>query len=162
LFTSWWSCGEKAQNSKIQNGCRLNDQTTKQGMHKWQLCTEYISIVLLPCIDELRSNEEFADKEAVLLMDNCPIHVRPETLQMLADHSVKANDFLPHTSHIFQNLIWVFSTISKRKWIANFHRKVMKGRQGSSDASSIRWSRLWSKIMFEVFSCSLDFDMILT
>jgi hypothetical protein len=31
-----------------------------------QLFAEYISMVLLPYIDELRSNEEFADKEAVL------------------------------------------------------------------------------------------------
>jgi hypothetical protein len=45
-----------------------------------QLFAEYISKVLLPYIDELRSNEEFADKEAVLLMDNCPIHVPTETL----------------------------------------------------------------------------------
>jgi hypothetical protein len=34
----------------------------------------YISTVLLPYIDELQSNKEFADKEAVLLMDNYSIH----------------------------------------------------------------------------------------
>jgi hypothetical protein len=45
-----------------------------------QLFTEYISTVFLPYIDKLRSNEEFADKEAVLLMDNCPIHAQVETL----------------------------------------------------------------------------------
>jgi hypothetical protein len=69
-----------------------------------QLFTEYISTVLLPYIDELRQNEEFANKAAVLLMDNCSIHVRSETLQMLADHQVKVITFPPHTSHIFQSL----------------------------------------------------------
>jgi hypothetical protein len=54
-----------------------------------QLFAEYISTVLLPYIDKLRSNEEFADKEAVLLMDNCSIHVEAETLQALADHRGK-------------------------------------------------------------------------
>jgi hypothetical protein len=40
-----------------------------------QLFAKYISIVLLPYVDKLQSNEEFADKEAVLLMDNCSVHV---------------------------------------------------------------------------------------
>jgi hypothetical protein len=31
----------------------------------WQLFAEYISTVLLPYIDELQSNEGFADKEAL-------------------------------------------------------------------------------------------------
>jgi hypothetical protein len=69
-----------------------------------QLFAEYISTVLLPYVDELRSNEEFPDKEAVLLMDNCSIHVQGDTLQMLADHRVKVLMFPPHTTHIFQSL----------------------------------------------------------
>jgi hypothetical protein len=77
-----------------------------------QLFAEYISTVLLPCVDVLRSNEEFSDKEAVLLMDNCSVHVQGDTLQMLADHGVKVLLFLPHTIHIFQsldsNLFWNF------------------------------------------------------
>jgi hypothetical protein len=35
-----------------------------------QLFAEHISTILLPYIDELRSNEELAGKEIVLLMDN--------------------------------------------------------------------------------------------
>jgi hypothetical protein len=53
-----------------------------------QLFTECISTVVLQYIDELRSDEEFPEKEAVLLMDNCSIHMRSDTLQMLADHQV--------------------------------------------------------------------------
>jgi hypothetical protein len=65
-----------------------------------QLFSEYISTVLLPYIDELRTNDEFANKEIVLLMDNCCIHVQAETLQMLTNHRVKVITFPPHTSYI--------------------------------------------------------------
>jgi hypothetical protein len=51
-----------------------------------QLFAEYISTVPLPYVGELQSNEEFADKEVILLMDNCSVHVQGGTLQMLADH----------------------------------------------------------------------------
>jgi hypothetical protein len=51
-----------------------------------QLFAEYISAVLLLYFDELRLNEEFADKEVVPLMDNCAVHVQGNTLRVLADH----------------------------------------------------------------------------
>jgi transposase len=62
---------------------------------------EYTSTVLLPYIDELRSNEESTNTETVLLMTNCSIHVQREILQMLAKHQVNVVTFPPHTSHIF-------------------------------------------------------------
>jgi hypothetical protein len=80
-----------------------------------QLFAEYISTVLLPSLDKLRSNEKFADKEAILLMDNCSMHVRPETLQMLADHQMKVITLPPHTSHIFQSLdLSLFGNFKKK------------------------------------------------
>jgi hypothetical protein len=80
-----------------------------------QLFAEYIPTVLLPYVDELWSNEEFADKEAVLLMDNCSVHVQGDTLQMLTDHRVKVLAFPPHTIHIFQSLdLSLFGTFKKR------------------------------------------------
>jgi hypothetical protein len=79
-----------------------------------QLFAEYISTVLLPCVDKLRSNEEFAGKETVLLMDNCPVHVQGDTLQMVA-HRVKVLTFLPHTTQIFQSLDFsLFGNFKKR------------------------------------------------
>jgi hypothetical protein len=45
-----------------------------------QVFAETISTILLPYIDELRSNEEFADKDAVLLKDNCSVHAQGDTL----------------------------------------------------------------------------------
>jgi hypothetical protein len=68
------------------------------------LFAEYISPVLFPSVDEPRSNEEFPDKEAVLPMDNCSVHVQGDTLQILADHRIKVLPFRPHTTHIFQSL----------------------------------------------------------
>jgi hypothetical protein len=80
-----------------------------------QLFAEYISTVLLPYVDELRSNEEFADKEAVLLMDNCSVHLQGDTLQMSADHRVEGLMFPPHTTHIFQSFdLSLFGNFKKR------------------------------------------------
>jgi hypothetical protein len=76
---------------------------------------EYISKVLLAYIDKLRSNEEFADKEAVLLMDNCSIHVQPDTLQMIEDHQVIVIIFPLHTAQIFQSLdLSLFGNFKKK------------------------------------------------
>jgi hypothetical protein len=80
-----------------------------------QLFAEYIWTVLLPYVDELRSNEEFADKEAGLLMDNCSVHVRSDTLQMLADHRVKVRTFPLHTIHVLPSLdLSLFGNFRKR------------------------------------------------
>jgi hypothetical protein len=80
-----------------------------------QLFAEYISTVLLPYVDELRSNEEFADKEAVLLMNNYFVRVQGETRQMLANHRVKVLSFPPHTTHILQSLdLNLFGNFKKR------------------------------------------------
>jgi hypothetical protein len=51
-----------------------------------QRFAEYTSTVLLPYIDERRSNEEFAAKEVALLMNNFSFHVQAETLQMLTEY----------------------------------------------------------------------------
>jgi hypothetical protein len=80
-----------------------------------QLFPKYISRVLLPYVDELRSNEEFADKKAVVLMDNCPVQVQGDILQMLADQGAKVLMFPPHTAHIFQSLdLSLFGNFKKR------------------------------------------------
>jgi hypothetical protein len=79
------------------------------------LFDEYISTVLLPHIEALRSSDEFADLEAVLLMDNCLVHNRPTPLRKLADHRVKLITFPPHTTHVFQSLdLSICGTFKKR------------------------------------------------
>jgi hypothetical protein len=80
-----------------------------------ELFHEYISKVLVPYIDELRTNAEFAEKEAVVLMDNCFLHIQCDTLRSLGDHLVKVVTFPPHTSQIFQCLdLSLFGNLKKR------------------------------------------------
>jgi hypothetical protein len=62
---------------------------------------EYASAVVLPHITALRSKPEFRGKDSVLLMDNCSVHVRSDTLQMLTNPHVKVLTFSPHLSYIF-------------------------------------------------------------
>jgi hypothetical protein len=100
-------------------GLRLNVDLILKHQNKpcmsSQLFAEYISTVLLPYVDELQSNEECADKEAVPLMYNCSVHVQGDTLQMLADHRVKVLKFPPHTTHTFQSLdLSLFGNFKKR------------------------------------------------
>jgi hypothetical protein len=80
-----------------------------------QLFAEYISTVLLPYFDELRSNEECSDKEAVLPIDNCSVHVQGDTSQMLAGHRVKVPMFPPRAIHIFQSLDLSLLETSRRE-----------------------------------------------
>jgi hypothetical protein len=80
-----------------------------------QLFAEYISTALLLYVDELRSNEEYADKGVVLLLNKCSIHVQGDALQMVADHRVKVLTFPSHTTHIFQSLgLSLFGNFKKR------------------------------------------------
>jgi hypothetical protein len=52
------------------------------------ICLEYIRMVLLPNLNQLRTLEEFADEDAVLLMDNCPAHASEEVLNLSLDARV--------------------------------------------------------------------------
>jgi hypothetical protein len=46
-----------------------------------RLFHEYISTILLPYIAKVRSNLGLTDEPAVLLMDNCSVHMRELTLR---------------------------------------------------------------------------------
>ena len=80
-----------------------------------ELFHQYVTTVLLPFIDELRTNDEFAGKTAILLMDNCSIHTRPSVLLHLKEHNVKVITFPPHTTQIFQVLDLSLFGVLKRK-----------------------------------------------
>jgi hypothetical protein len=79
------------------------------------LFQQYVTSVLIPLIERLRTNPEFTRKSAILLMDNCSIHARPEVLATLRDHNVKVITFQPHTTQIFQTLDLCLFGIFKRK-----------------------------------------------
>jgi hypothetical protein len=44
-----------------------------------ELFDEYLSTVLLPSIEELRSSEQFAGRQADLVTDNCGVYKRPDS-----------------------------------------------------------------------------------
>jgi hypothetical protein len=79
------------------------------------LFQQYITNVLIPFIERLRTNPEFIGKSAILLMDNCFIHMRPEVLATLRDHNVKVITFAPHSTQIFQTLDLYLSGVFKSK-----------------------------------------------
>jgi hypothetical protein len=41
------------------------------------LCQQYVTSVLIPFIERLRTNPGFTGKSAILLLNNCSIHTRP-------------------------------------------------------------------------------------
>jgi hypothetical protein len=49
------------------------------------LFQQYITIVLILFINKLRANEQFAEKPAMLLIDNCFIQTKPEVLPILRE-----------------------------------------------------------------------------
>jgi hypothetical protein len=62
---------------------------------------DYIRKVFLPNLNELRTLEEFAEEDTVLLMDNCQSHVGEEILRLLRDAKVRIITWAPNTTHIF-------------------------------------------------------------
>jgi hypothetical protein len=79
------------------------------------LFAEYVSTVFLPHIAKIRSDPRFTDKEAVLLIGNCSLHLREDILQTLADYYVKVVTFPLHTTNIFQCLDLGLFGVLKRK-----------------------------------------------
>jgi hypothetical protein len=79
------------------------------------LFQRYVMRVLISFIERLRTNPEFTGESAILPMDNCFIHTRPELLATLKDHSVNVIIFPPHTTQIFQILDLCLFGVFKRK-----------------------------------------------
>jgi hypothetical protein len=80
-----------------------------------EIFLEYIRTVFLSNLNELRSLEEFAGEDTVLLMDNCLGHVGEEILSLLRDARVQMINWAPHTPHIFhgQNRLWCISLMGR-------------------------------------------------
>jgi hypothetical protein len=76
---------------------------------------EYIRMVFIPNRNELRDPEQFADEDAVLLMDNCPSHVGDVILNLLREERVRVITWPPHTTQIFQELDPSLFGVFKRK-----------------------------------------------
>lgn len=80
-----------------------------------EIFSEYIRTVFVPNLNELRSLEQFAREEAVLLMDNCPSHVAEVLLDLLREARVRVITWPPHTTQIFQELdVSLFGVLKRR------------------------------------------------
>jgi hypothetical protein len=79
------------------------------------LSHEYISTVLLPHIARVRSNPGLEHELAVLLMDNCAVHMHDDTLQELDAHRVKVVTFPLHTTNIFPSLDFSLFNVFKKR-----------------------------------------------
>jgi hypothetical protein len=81
---------------------------------KGKLLLEYISIIFIYCLIEPRESEEFAECEALLLMDNCSPHMEEAVIALLTGARVRVVTFAPHTTQIFQVLdVVLFSALKK-------------------------------------------------
>ena len=95
-----------------------------------QIFEEYIRTVFLPNLNELRSLEQFAEEDAVLLMDNCPSHVGEVILTLLRDARVRVITWPPHTTQIFQQLdISLFGVLKQRAQ----YKLPFDNEQGTAD-----------------------------
>jgi hypothetical protein len=79
------------------------------------LFQQYITTVLIPFINWVRTNDQLAREPAIFLMDNCSIHTRPEVREMLREHDVKVIPFPPSTTQAFQTLdLSLFGGLKKK------------------------------------------------
>jgi hypothetical protein len=80
-----------------------------------EMFAEYIRMMFIPNLNELRNLEQFANEDAVLLMDNCPSHVGDMILNLLREERVCVITWLSHTTQIFQKLDPSLFDVLKRK-----------------------------------------------
>jgi hypothetical protein len=66
------------------------------------LFLEYITKIFLQYLNELQELEEFETCEAVLLMENCSLHVSDKVVAVLTNARLRTITFAPHTTYIFQ------------------------------------------------------------
>jgi hypothetical protein len=79
-----------------------------------ELFFEYVSDVVIPYVDSLRSQPQFENQPAILLMDSALPHVSERVLRLLGENMIKAVVFPAHTTNIFQALDLVFFSALKK------------------------------------------------
>jgi hypothetical protein len=75
---------------------------------------EYVDTVFVPYLNELQGLAEFCECEAVVLIENCSLHMADEVVALLTSLRVRIITFAPHTTHIFQNLDVVLFCMMKK------------------------------------------------
>jgi hypothetical protein len=76
---------------------------------------DYIRMVFLPNLAELRKLDAFTEETGVLLMDNCPSHVTVDIIRLLTEARVCVITLAPYTTQIFQVLdVTLFGVLKRR------------------------------------------------
>jgi hypothetical protein len=88
----------------VRFGTDLILKAREKGYVNTEIFLEYIRMVFMPKLNELLSLEQFADDDAVLLLDNCPSQVGDQVSTILRDARVRIITWPPHTTHVFQEL----------------------------------------------------------
>jgi hypothetical protein len=96
------SCG--SPKTWIEFGSYLIMQRSQKAYSNGKIFAEYIKLVFLPYIAKIRGETEIEQEEIVLLMDNCPLDLISEVVDMLTTTGVRIVTFTPHATHIFQLL----------------------------------------------------------
>jgi hypothetical protein len=79
------------------------------------LFLEYVKNILIHYLNELLESEQMKACEAVLLMDNCSLHVSDDIVAVLTNARVRVITFASHTTHVFQILdLVLFGALKKR------------------------------------------------
>jgi hypothetical protein len=76
---------------------------------------DFLLTVFFPALASTRAELNLPNDEAVLLMDNCGSHIKPEIIDLLTAEKIRVITFAPHTTNIFQMLDVSFFGIFKRK-----------------------------------------------
>jgi len=86
-----------------------------------KLFNEYILMIFFLCIDKPKSNKEFANKNVILLMDNCSLYTNEIIIKESISHCVKVIAWSLRIIHIFQVSDLSLSDVLKREHIAMYH-----------------------------------------
>jgi hypothetical protein len=99
---------ESLRKRLMHQGVRIGvDLTLKQQSKPYlgaNVFLEYMNIIFVPCLTELRGTKEFETRRVVLFMNNCSSHTSDDIITIVTRKRVKMFTFAPHTTHIFQML----------------------------------------------------------
>lgn len=96
-----------------------------------EIFIEWIKNSFIPYVENVREAKGIGNEPAVLLSDNCSIHVTPEVKELLGRNHIKFITMPPHSSNVFQPLDLVtFSSFKAHMKTA--HTSFAKGSQADS------------------------------
>ena len=131
IITNRKTVDKNLMNSGIRLGEDVIIQYQQSSFATKKIISDYINDVFLNYIENLRKNEIYSDKPAVLLCDNCSAHFDQEMINNLSSKNVRIITIPPHSSHLFQPLDLITFSVSKneiRSVTSRYERKSQLDR----------------------------------